>query len=414
MNYKQPDSVNDVLIAFHVLLELGTSDPASAAEAFRVEWMNAANRSHDGTRDVFQEIVSQDLIPMGLVSIKENERLQVTPRGLVWGQVFHACADGTFIVFGGTIDELAWPTFHAALDAFAEELADLQAQLALHLDQEHTTPARLDNLIRATATLQQLPGFPVRFFGLETYREAVVLACRGELLRLRKSLEDLEVRARDRQVLDGTKRKLEHIEEILAIPDLSSARTAPKPRVTDFVNVGIIEASHGRPTDEKFGILAAPSLFTTDFAEIAEGAFSRGRSFAVGFIDIDDFKDFNSKHLETVVDKNMLPPFMRALEAYCYGRAFAYRQGGDEYLVLIRNADKKDAKTFFEGLQAHLAEIKYPEVIANNPRVSIGIHVIDGDHEVTVFEAKKLANEAKDTAKKAGRNCIRFSSDSAA
>jgi diguanylate cyclase (GGDEF)-like protein len=232
------------------------------------------------------------------------------------------------------------------------------------------------------------------------------------MLRLRSELEKLEIAARDRKTLAGAKRRHDFLASILAIPDLANALMTPRPRVTDFVNVGVInELSNGRKTDEKFGILSAPTLFSIDFAEAAEGAFSRDRSFAVAFIDIDDFKAFNSRHTETEVDQDMLPTFMRAIEAYCHGRAYAYRQGGDEYLVILRNAVPKESRAFFEGLQAHISTIEYPANIKSKPTVSIGVHVIDGNNEVTVFEAKKLANEAKNIAKKAGKDCIRFSTD---
>lgn len=244
------------------------------------------------------------------------------------------------------------------------------------------------------------------------YREAAVLACREEKQRLRRRKEELELRARDRRALDNILSRLKHLDRILAIPSLASALAAPKPRVTDFVNIGIIdELSGGRATDEKFGILSAPHLFSPDFAAAAEAAFSRDRSFAVGFVDIDDFKAVNNTYGESGVDQNILPNFMRALEAYCYGRAYAYRQGGDEYLVLLLNANSHEAKDFFEGLRAHLAVTSYPIDLESKPTVSIGVHVIDGNHEVTVYDAQNLANAAKNTAKKSNKNCVRLSTD---
>jgi diguanylate cyclase (GGDEF)-like protein len=350
------------------------------------------------------------LVQSGFIA-KSGNLWTVTQMGLDWGRVFRLRSDGAFVIFGVTVDTLVWPIYKQALIDFKGSLTQLTSEIQVYLDVEHTTPARITSLLAAVNQLQSVPEFPRQDIPLQIYHEAAVLACRQEMLRLRERKEELELRARDRHVLQSTLFKLESLQRILDIPDLVSARAAPKPRITDFVNVGIIEAENGRATDEKFGILSAPTLFSIDFRAAAEGAFSRDRSFAVGFVDIDDFGRFNKAHSETVVDQDMLPYFMRALEAYCYARAYAYRQGGDEYLVLLRNAKPDEAKTFFEGLQAHIAEIPYPSTIKRKPTVSIGVHVIDGNNEVTEFEAKKRANDAKNAAKNAGKMRVCFSND---
>lgn len=411
-DYKQPKCVTDAHCAFQLALELKTYDYTRDAAGLLAKCGIDEGGYGYGYRVAIDHLgaLNADLMSKGLLKRTGRYAMELTPEAFAWGQVFQLRPDGTFVIFESTIDEAAWPVFVAALDAFAADLRTLKGALRTHFTDEYTTPARLRTLDEVIGVLKRLPDFPARVLLLDTYREVAVLACRGEKLRLHKRVEELELRARDREVIEGTKRNIELLAGILAIPGLAGV-TASKPRVSDFVNVGILEAARGRATDEKFSILAAPTLFSPDFIEISEAAISRGRSFAVGFIDIDKFKDFNSKHLETVVDQDMLPNFMRALEAYCYGRAFAYRQGGDEYLVLLRNANEPEARAFFESLQTHIAQIEYPDTITDKPQVSIGVHVIDGDHEVTVFEAKKLANEAKDKAKKAGRNCVRFSTD---
>src|SRR6516162_9933128 len=60
--------------------------------------------------------------------------------------------------------------------------------------------------------------------------------------------------------------------------------------------------------------------------------YLRGIILAIAFLDIDDFKTFNTKYGETKIDLNLLPRFMQALEAHVYHHGHAYRQGGDEYL----------------------------------------------------------------------------------
>jgi diguanylate cyclase (GGDEF)-like protein len=409
-NYAVPQLRTDLHLAFSLALDLRTFDPdsESASHAFASQLQIGPYPSQSDRS--FASYIKKNLVPMGLVA-NSGEIHYVTPAGLAWGEVCRLRPDGTLVIFGETIDADAWPTFDRALRTACSTFKQLIEQMNEYLGGHHTTPHRLTALSGASHSLHNLPNFATSAISVQIYREAAVLACREEMLRLRKRKDELELRARDRRVLDDVLSELGHLDAILAIPSLADAFTARKPRVTDFVNIGIIAASQGRATDEKFGILSVPTLFSEDFAAAAEGAFSRDRSFAVGFIDIDEFGKFNKSHSETVVDQDMLPNFMRALEAYCYARAYAYRQGGDEYLVLLHNANKEEAKVFFEGLQTYIAAIRYPETIQRKPTVSIGVHVIDGNNEVTVFEAKKLANDAKAAAKDAGRNCVCFSTD---
>ncbi len=410
--HKNPGTNLPLYFAFQAALEVGEFELSGldVIQAFQAP-LQGGRYERDATPGMFADIVQTNLRESGLVEPCEGGRYRVTQHAREWGTVFRLGPDSESLFFGRTVEHRTWLVLREAIQAFWGGLKDLSAELHRRLG-SHSRPERLTQLMAAASQLHEVPTFPTHAIEADMYRQVVVLACRGQILGLRKREEELEILARDRYVLEGTKRKIECLESILELPEFAPFRAVPKPRVTDFVNVGVIEAlKTGRDKDEKFGILSAPTLFSDDFVEISEGVFSRGRSFAVGFIDIDHFKKFNSKHGETVVDQVVLPQFMRALEGYCYGRAYAYRQGGDEYLVLLHNADKDESRVFFEGLQAYIAEIDYPGVLEKKPTVSIGVHVIDGNHEVTVFEGKKLANEAKNKAKAAGRNCVRLSTD---
>ena len=78
----------------------------------------------------------------------------------------------------------------------------------------------------------------------------------------------------------------------------------------------------------------APRLFFDDLEEVRSAAEIRGLPFAVSFLDIEFFKAINDRYTEPTVDRDLLPTFMRCMEAHVYGRGRAYRQGGDEYVVL--------------------------------------------------------------------------------
>lgn len=368
---------------------------------------------------------SNQFLAVGLLTKDKHGELCGTPLVKEWHFLFDFKPNNRAYPFYSTlisnlpIQVAAWQSMQTAFTAFDTELAELESALTEHLGVS-TFPPRLITELRTTIASLRDPS-KLEFLERSTpalARTAFVLAIKTRLLALHRQRDQLELRARDRELLDDTLAQIGHLDEILArdvfAPERASAR---KPRLSDYVNIGVLEAQRSktppkpRVADEKFGILSAPGHFDDDYAELADAAFSRDRSFALAFLDIDDFKTFNTEHGETVVDQDVLPYFMRAIEAHCYGRAIAYRQGGDEYLVLLRNATPDEARTFFDTLRTQIARIPYPDTVKRRPTLSIGVHVIDAAHELTVFEAKQRANAAKGVAKKAGKDCVRLSGD---
>src|SRR5262249_40573778 len=184
------------------------------------------------------------------------------------------------------------------------------------------------------------------------------------------------------------------------------------PRAKDYMALQYIEQSAisrielaPRQHDEKFHILQAPALFLLDLAYLRARCEIRDPPLTVAFLDIDDFKDFNTTHGETKVDRNLLPRFMQTLEAHVYHHGFAYRQGGDEYLVLLPSPSKELAIAFLDELRCKLAALKYPE-IDGATTVSIGVCLAEPDCPLTDRELRDRANQAKKFAKDHGKNCI--------
>jgi diguanylate cyclase (GGDEF)-like protein len=184
------------------------------------------------------------------------------------------------------------------------------------------------------------------------------------------------------------------------------------PRAKDFLPVQYIEQSPigqselaPRQYDEKFHILQAPALFLPNLAYLRARCEVRDAPLTVAFLDIDGFKDFNTAHGETKVDHNLLPRFMQTLEAHVYHHGFAYRQGGDEYLVLIPSLSKTLAVAFLDELRCNLAALQYPD-ISGAPTVSIGVCCAEPDCPLTDRELRERANEAKKFAKGHGKNRI--------
>jgi len=184
------------------------------------------------------------------------------------------------------------------------------------------------------------------------------------------------------------------------------------PRLKDYLPVQFIEAAEinqnpllPRQHDQKFHILQAPNLFLPDLTYFRAKCEDRETPLAIAFLDIDHFKPFNTDHTETKVDRDLLPRFMQTVEAHVFHHGYAYRQGGDEFLVLIPSLSRQLSIAFLEELRFKLAELKYPD-IPGQTTVSIGLCIVESDCPLTDRELRDRANQAKEFAKKEGRNCI--------
>lgn len=189
----------------------------------------------------------------------------------------------------------------------------------------------------------------------------------------------------------------------------------PLPKLTDFLTIREIEKSNliklsERIYDEKFAILQCPQLFSQDLDYWRKMCQDRGIPICVAYIDIDHFKDYNDKYNNSLIDSILLPRFMNALEAIVYSRGFAYRFGGDEYIVLLPNTKRKDAKKLMKSFQKAIQRINYPIISREfgNPTVSIGIFKIPPYCCLTNKEIESLACKLKNEAKENGRNCIKL------
>ena len=211
------------------------------------------------------------------------------------------------------------------------------------------------------------------------------------------------------ETLEQEKKSLETLtssETFLQIPDLRL------PRLKDFLPVQFIESAavnqiplQDRQYDEKFHILQAPQLFLADLAHFRAKCEDRETPISIAFIDIDDFKSLNTRHTETKVDRNLLPQFMQAMEAHMFHHGYAYRQGGDEYLLLLPSLSRSLSIRFLDELRIKLASLTFPD-IAERTTVSIGLCVADADCPLTDRELLDRANRAKQFAKQSGKNCI--------
>ena len=117
-------------------------------------------------------------------------------------------------------------------------------------------------------------------------------------------------------------------------------------------------------------------------------------------MDIDDFKKrFNTPYTEPIVDREVLAPLMRTLEAHVFQHGYGYRYGGDEYVLLLINFRLDMAARLIHQLRRSLRGLRFrgiPEPIT----LSSGLCEITPQTFLTEREIEHKANIAKNFAKK--------------
>jgi diguanylate cyclase (GGDEF)-like protein len=267
-------------------------------------------------------------------------------------------------------------------------------------------PAEISELIAQLSLLsRQLEGRGKQVVVHDAYRG---LLKRLLLDQRRENAEAIDLplqKAVDPQLVRLLKRELFSLEHLMAASWFQETEAQRVPELTDYLSIRHAEAAIPQPLllrpreyDEKFHILEAPSLFLPDLAYYRRRARFRGVPVSVAYLDIDDFKSYNTRYSESRVDLDLLAPFMEAIEAHVFSHGHAYRFGGDEYLLTLPNMGRDWAAGFLRALQERIAQTEY-RGIHRPPTVSVGLLVIDVDCVLTDREAQERANAAKNHAK---------------
>ncbi len=284
------------------------------------------------------------------------------------------------------------PVKHA-LGHQPQELVDIFTKLIL-----------LRNRLNTSTTVDLEPEF------LPLLKTAIIHSRRTEAFDIEKRSEltfnhDLRTKLEERLSL---------LSAVISQDWFINTQSSNSPRITDFLSIHyseeFIKKNNGpqlsdRDYDEKFHILGAPSLFLPDLAYYRVTCDFRGIPLCVAYLDIDDFKQFNTKYGEPRVDRDVLPKFMSALEAHVYYHGHAYRFGGDEYTVILPNMSSSQAIDFMKSFQTKLRELPY-FAIDERTEISAGIFEVSENSIQTDREVEERAAFAKNFAKNNGKNCI--------
>ena len=227
---------------------------------------------------------------------------------------------------------------------------------------------------------------------------------------LAAEIDEPRRRTGHRETIRYLEKELRVLDNVVHAPWFSEVTTARLPRLTDYLSLRFAEQTLGqaeplapRTYDEKFHILEAPTLFISDLSAYRRRCGLRRVPICVVFLDIDDFKGFNTRYGETRVDRDVLPAFMEQLESHVFAHGHAYRFGGDEYVLLLPNTHGPDARRLLHRFQAALRDLGLPG-IEQPLTVSAGICPVGPDCILTDREVLERANRAKNHAKAQGKD----------
>lgn len=133
-------------------------------------------------------------------------------------------------------------------------------------------------------------------------------------------------------------------------------------------------------------------------------AKKRNEPFALGLIDVDNFKQINDTLGHRVGD-TVIVELAKTLKEHLLHDHFIARIGGDEFCLVLKDIEQKKALEFFLKLKSAVNHIHIKTKEGDSLTVSVSIGVTFGDLE-SVEEMINQADKALYIAKKNGRNRI--------
>ncbi|HEY6787697.1 MAG TPA: GGDEF domain-containing protein, partial [Trebonia sp.] len=161
--------------------------------------------------------------------------------------------------------------------------------------------------------------------------------------------------------------------------------------------------------DAKTGLLNVSTWEREADIELSRSARTR-QPLALAMLDIDHFKRVNDTHGHLVGDR-----VLRAVADTIKGQSRDYdkagRFGGEEFVLLLAQADEGDACRIAERLRAHISDLAIP--IDDRPEapivqvtISIGVSAMERGTDRELADLLAAADSALYRAKQAGRNRV--------
>ena len=148
-----------------------------------------------------------------------------------------------------------------------------------------------------------------------------------------------------------------------------------------------------------------------DLPDVELDARRRGQSIAIAICDVDRFKAYNDM-LGHIAGDQALRAIAATVRMQLRAGDAAYRYGGEELVLLLRDADEREALAAAERVRAAVegAGLPHPADPRGIVTVSIGVAAGKGDVPALLSHADRALYEAKN----AGRNGVRAAAGEAA
>lgn len=130
-----------------------------------------------------------------------------------------------------------------------------------------------------------------------------------------------------------------------------------------------------------------------------------GRDWAVVMLDLDHFADFNEVHGHLAADE-VLVQVARAIEGNVRAADLVCRFGGEEFALLLVDADEQHARLIAERLRAAIADSTRPSLTASVGVAAASVAALGGVVGGRLPHALVAADRALYDAKSAGRNQV--------
>ncbi len=235
-----------------------------------------------------------------------------------------------------------------------------------------------------------------------------------QIARVQKAKEQETLRAKTHNatILENIDNSIDHLTAFMKSRWYVDSDSFVLPVITEYLKLkeaykalpgSVLEE---QPFDAKFGILQSQSSFIPMLEKARHEAKLRAIEITVAFIDIDNFKHFNTTFGEPLIDAQFLPVVMQTIESHVFSHGTGFLFGGDEYMLLLPNMDQAMSLPFLNILQRKLAGLRIPG-ITNGITISTGCCGISSNSYLTNVEVIGYANNAMRYAKK-WRDCVGY------
>lgn len=141
--------------------------------------------------------------------------------------------------------------------------------------------------------------------------------------------------------------------------------------------------------------------FQDKLEELLTAYHEKGALFSLMMIDIDHFKEVNDTYGHPIGDA-VLVQLAKLLENYKAGKILPSRYGGEEFIVLLPQADQVEASRIGKEIRKSVEETAWSEV--ERLTISVGLSTFqDMDDEISIL---KKADQALYYSKQNGRNRV--------